>query len=123
MRATTAGAQQELVRSGEPLDPFYPPDINQQSIPELVALALNSEPPKRVCEMELQNISAGIETFGQRQKMGWVESIDDNAVTTGAQTNPIAREEQLQLRSGISAPMTQGKAFGVSRVNTRQLYR
>lgn len=72
-----------------------------------MALALNSEPPKRVCEMELENISAGIETFGPRQKMGWVESIDDNAVTTGAQANPAIREEQLQLRFGSSAPMAQ----------------
>ncbi|RSL43929.1 hypothetical protein CEP54_014890 [Fusarium duplospermum] len=57
-----------------------------ESIPELVALAMNSEPPELVGEPGLNNVSAGIDTFGPRQKIGWVEVVDDDVtqdITSG----------------------------------------
>ncbi|KAG4259176.1 hypothetical protein FPRO03_13110 [Fusarium proliferatum] len=83
-----------------------------ESIPELVALAMNSEPPERVGEPELDNISAGIDTFGPRQKMGWVEAVDDNGtqgVTTGTQLQQTSGRQKLQLRLGNSRQTGQDK--------------
>ncbi|RSM18240.1 hypothetical protein CDV31_002966 [Fusarium ambrosium] len=83
-----------------------------ESIPELVALAMNSEPPERVGEAAFNNVSAGIDTFGPRQMVGWVEAVDDNAtqgVTTGTQLQQTNERQKLQLRLGISRKMGQDK--------------
>jgi len=93
-----------------------------ESIPELLALALNSEPPERDGETGLENTSVGIKTFGPRQQMGWVETIEDNTVTTGADANQAIRIGQLQLRFGKSR-LGLGKPAGMPRVKTGRVYR
>ncbi|KAK4201326.1 hypothetical protein QBC40DRAFT_324459 [Triangularia verruculosa] len=67
-----------------------------ESIPELLALALNSEPPTYGGEDGLENTCAGIEGFAALRKIGWIESSRASGSSAGGGYGT----EQLELRFG-----------------------
>lgn len=70
-----------------------------ESLPELLALGLNSEQPHATGADDLVNATTGITTWGPLKQVGWVEAVEDidTAQTTAKEAGHL---KQLQLRFG-----------------------
>ncbi|KAK0659143.1 hypothetical protein QBC41DRAFT_287338 [Cercophora samala] len=93
-----------------------------ESISELIALALNSQPPQLHPngEHSFENTCAGIAGYVPPRQIGWVEDVVRG--TGGQAITPRNGTEQLQLRFGRARQVANGKRQQAAKLSPGQMY-